>query len=430
MTTEFRKNRKKWGYRFSLHGKSWKRYAWDTREEAKDAEAAHRTELLNNPALRSDSLGNVAALYLIDSAERGRSKWRIEALRYNLNAFILPFFKPETPITEITEVDVEKFVKNQRRRGVKNSTVWHYVKDLRALFYWAMKNPERKRPFTRLNPVSGADLDSIHNRRVVKPPLNLKNFERAFEVLDQYERAWWRTHECLGVRMDEGNRLLRTDADFDTGLIHIPGTKTEKSECYLPMSPALQTELKAYLATRIDDSPYLFPGRSAQTKGKKIYSRRRLFEKIQRVTAFNAYMENNPGTPPMKAWKELKRQGYPGGVKLTTKELRDYFATQVSAQVSDPNTVKELMRHTSLTTTSRYVRTVTERMKQAVQNLGTNFGGKFGGNSGGNSRRKNAQERMLVKQVAKRLIVRNGRRKHGGRSRSRTYDLAHVRRAL
>ncbi|MGN6731450.1 MAG: site-specific integrase [Candidatus Binatia bacterium] len=113
----------------------------------------------------------------------------------------------------------------------------------------------------------------------------------------------------------------------------------------------------------------LFPGRSAQTKGKKIYSRRRLSEKFQRVTAFKAYMEKNPGTP-MKVWKELKRQGYPGGVKLTTKELRDYFATQVSAQVSDPNTVKELMRHTSLTTTSRYVRTVTERMKEAVQNLG------------------------------------------------------------
>jgi hypothetical protein len=50
-------------------------------------------------------------------------------------------------------------------------------------------------------------------------------------------------------------------------------------------------------------------------------------------------MEKNPGTSPM--WKELKMQGYPGGVKLTTKERRDYFATQVSAQVSDPNTVKE-----------------------------------------------------------------------------------------
>jgi integrase-like protein len=116
----------------------------------------------------------------------------------------------------------------------------------------------------------------------------------------------------------------------------------------------------------------------------------------------------------MKVWKEWKRQGYPGGVKLTTKELRDYFATQVSAQVSDPNTVTELMRHTSLTTTSRYVRTATERMKEAVQNLGANFGGKFGGNSGGNSQRKNTQKRLLIKQVAKRLSVRNGVRKYGG----------------
>jgi len=65
-------------------------------------------------------------------------------------------------------------------------------------------------------------------------------------------------------------------------------------------------------------------------------------------------MEKKPNTPPIKAWKELKKENYPGGVKLTTKELRDYFATQVSSQVTDPNTVKKLMRHTSLNTTSRY----------------------------------------------------------------------------
>jgi hypothetical protein len=119
MTTEFRKNRKKWGYRFFLHGKSWKRYAWDTQEEAKNAEAAHRTELLNNSALRPDSLGNVAALYLIDSAERGRSKWRIEALRYNLNAFILPFFKPETPITESPKSTLRNSSKNRNGAGLR-----------------------------------------------------------------------------------------------------------------------------------------------------------------------------------------------------------------------------------------------------------------------------------------------------------------------
>lgn len=85
----------------------------------------------------------------------------------------------------------------------------------------------------------------------------------------------------------------------------------------------------------------------------------------------------------MKAWKELKAKKYPGGVKLTTKELRDYFATQVSAQVTDPNTVKNLMRQTSLATTSKYTRTVMDAMKAAVQNLGKPLGASLGGNSGG-----------------------------------------------
>ena len=427
MSVEFRKNRKKWGYRFFLHGRTWKRYAWDTHEEAKNAEAAARTELLNNPPIRTDSLGNVAALYLIDSAEQGRSKWRIEALRLNLNAFILPFFKPETPMSAITETGIENFIKHQKRRKVKNMTIWHYVKDIRALFYWAM---EKNHKFVRINPVVDADLDLIKRRKAVKPPLNLKNFERAFSVLDQYERAWWMVHECLGLRMDEGNRLLRTDPDFETGMIHVPGTKTEGSECYMPMSPALQKELKSYLESRTDDSQYLFPGRSAQTKGKKIYSRRRLFEKIRRVTAFKAYMGKNPTATTMQAWKKLKSEGYPGGVKLTTKELRDYFATQVSAQVSDPTIVKNLMRHTSLNTTTLYTRTVTERMKEAVQNLGKPLEASLGGKSGGNSLRKKTQNNITSELVAKLIRVRNLWEKSGGRSRNRTYDLAHVRRAL
>jgi hypothetical protein len=87
----------------------------------------------------------------------------------------------------------------------------------------------------------------------------------------------------------------------------------------------------------------------------------------------------------------IKETNYPGGVKLTTKELTDYFATQVSAQVNDPNTVKALMRHTSLNTTSRYTRTVMERMKEAVQNLGKPLEASLGGNAGGKSKLKTTE---------------------------------------
>jgi len=34
-------------------------------------------------------------------------------------------------------------------------------------------------------------------------------------------------------------------------MIHVRGSKTEASECYMPMSPALQAELKAYLASPV-----------------------------------------------------------------------------------------------------------------------------------------------------------------------------------
>lgn len=145
-----------------LPSRARKRYAWETRDEAKNAEAEHRTNLLSNPPVRTDSLSNVAALYLIDSAEEGRSKHRLEALRLNLNAFILPFFKPETPMSVITEVDIENFINHHKRRRVKNSTIWHYIKDIRALFYWAMEKSHR---FVRMNPVVDANLDKIANRR-------------------------------------------------------------------------------------------------------------------------------------------------------------------------------------------------------------------------------------------------------------------------
>ena len=128
----------------------------------------------------------------------------------------------------------------------------------------------------------------------------------------------------------------------------------------------------------------------------------------------------------MQAWKHLKKEKYPDGVKLTTKVLRDYFATQVSAQVSDPNTVKNLMRHTNLNTTSRYTRTVPERMKEAVKNLGATSGGR----SGATRRVKNTQKIILLELALEGLRARQDRQINGGRSRNRTYDLAHVRRAL
>jgi len=38
MAVEYRKDRKKWGYRVYLAGRCFKKYAWDTKREAREAE--------------------------------------------------------------------------------------------------------------------------------------------------------------------------------------------------------------------------------------------------------------------------------------------------------------------------------------------------------------------------------------------------------
>jgi hypothetical protein len=88
---EQKSGRKKWGYRFYQAGRCFKRYVWDTRAEAKQAERDLRLELTKNPPLPATALGSVIAAYLVDSAERQRSMWRLDGLRLTMKNHILPF---------------------------------------------------------------------------------------------------------------------------------------------------------------------------------------------------------------------------------------------------------------------------------------------------------------------------------------------------
>ena len=228
------------------------------------------------------------------------------------------------------------------------------------------------------NPVSGADLDCIRNRKFRKPPLVLDDFERAAAVLQGYDLVYFDFARYTGLRKDETNRARWEDIDWSYGRIAVRGTKTEDSAAWIPLAPVLKDELLDFYKNRPSDD--IDPsGRSYQTKGKKIYSRAKLFEKITRLTSLNAFIEKNPGVQvSLKVWKKLKAEGYPGGVRLKPKDLRDYFASEVASQVNDPSVVMKLLRHSNLTTTTKYLRVVEERMHEAVKNLGANSGANLG----------------------------------------------------
>ena len=114
----------------------------------------------------------------------------------------------------------------------------------------------------------------------------------------------------------------------------------------------------------------MFPGRSAQTKGKKIYSRRRIFERIRKVTAIKKYLRQHPEVTFEQASEVCKKESFKGGIHLAPKDLRDYFCTEIAANSDDANVAMRLMRHKSLATTTKYMRAVEERMRDAVENLG------------------------------------------------------------
>jgi hypothetical protein len=117
MSVEYREDRGKWGYRFYQHGQCFKKYAWETKTEAKEAERQARVDAKNSPVLQPAALVTASGAYLIASAEAGRSQWRINGLSYTFEAHIVPHFGEATLISDITPKMVENFIVVLKRKG-------------------------------------------------------------------------------------------------------------------------------------------------------------------------------------------------------------------------------------------------------------------------------------------------------------------------
>jgi integrase len=438
MSVEYRKNRKRWGYRFYLRGQCFTSYAWDSKTEAKQAEQEAQVEARKNPGLQPTALQTVAGAYLIASAESGKGQWRIDGLNYTLKAHIIPGFGEATLITDITTRTVKNFIhalRGKRFKGekLKNKTIKNIITDLNAMFNWAMEPTDEGGPgLLEKNPVTKGARKLIGNTRAVKKPINPRWFDIAAAAIEnKQDRVWFDVTRYLGMRKDESNRLQWSDIDWRAGKVRIPGTKTDEAEQWLPVAPvALKTLRELYEAEGRDlNSLYVFPGRSPQTKGKKIYSRRKLFERIQRVTAIRKYMRQHPEASYVQALEACSKEKFKGGIHLAPKDLRDFFCTEIAAKSDDANVAMRLMRHTSLATTTKYMRTVENRMRDALENLGCD--------SGCDSvAAKGHQMSLLAKlgvaeEVAKRLVNQGLLKgKFGGGEWSRTTDAADMSRVL
>jgi hypothetical protein len=131
----------------------------------------------------------------------------------------------------------------------------------------------------------------------------------------------------------------------------------------------------------------------------------------------------------------VQERGIQGGLHLAPRDLRDYFCTEIAAKSDDPNVAMRLMRLTSLATTTKYMRTVETRMRDAVESLG--ISNNSSNLAGGDSMTAKGPE---VSQLAKlekmrelaKMLESYGflRGNFGGGGQTRTVDSADMSRVL
>jgi integrase len=260
MAAEYRKDRKKWGYRFYLRGQCFTRHVWDTKTEARQAEREARAEAAKTPPPQPTAMATASGGYLIASAERGRSRWRIDGLNYTFKAHIVPYFGEAALITDITPQMVENFISSLKRKGLKNKTVKNIITDLRAMFNWAMEEDVSLCP---RNPVTKKVAKLIGSTRVTKAPINPRLYDIAAAAIEnKRDRAWFDVTRFLGMRKDESNRLQWSDINWRAAKVRIPGTKTDEAEQWLPVAPvALKALRDLYESTDRDEtSPLCLSG--------------------------------------------------------------------------------------------------------------------------------------------------------------------------
>lgn len=309
---EYIKSRGRWGFRFRCRGKIYTKRCFRSRSAAAKAEREFRVELEKLPLVQPKTLGRVVAEFLVRSRQKGRSEWRLRGLWYNYFKFILPYFHQSTIIYNITPERVEDFIRHHLELGKSPSTVWHYVVDLRALLKFAGVDP---------NPVDMADRSKLQARHHPKPVFDPAMVERAAAVLEGMDRVYFDFCRFTGCHKDEANGVEWSDVDFAAGTVHIRGTKNKYRNRIIPLHPVLAAELQ----TLERDSEFVFANRS---NGQRQYSRAKLLTKIQRLI----------------------------GIKLTVKDLRDYFATMIARREKNLPVLRDLLGHASITTTDKYIR--------------------------------------------------------------------------
>jgi len=334
-----RKDTGKWGYRHYHRGKNFRKHLWNSREEALEAYKEFLDRLQKDLPIVDSNITLVEAVkrFLEHSVRFGKSERRLRGLYCSFKSFILPFFGEGRRLSDINHLEIESFIDEQlkrqigkHKRQITKNTINHYIMDLGALLNWAVREE-----LISLNPMKRVNRKRIRPDKVIKRGHTPEEITRCESVLEGLPLLFFKFLKYTGARLSEALTTKWEDIDYGNLDIVLRGTKTKESYRKVEICEGLFRTLKELENHKLD-SPYLFH----HEDGKRFLRRDKLFKRITKLT----------------------------GITITAKDLRDFFAS-MTAMSNDIVVVSELLGHTSLNTTKKYLYSLKERRKKAVSIL-------------------------------------------------------------
>jgi integrase/recombinase XerD len=219
--------------------------------------------------------------------------------------------------SETEQEDVRRWVRELMQSGISPQRLRHHFAALRFLFTKTMHRPEV---------VSFLSWPTAPERLPVV--LGLDEINRLLVALPRaIYRAFFTMIYATGLRMSEACRLETQDIDAARGVVHVRHGKGGRGRMVM-LRPRLLATLREHWRAERPQSPWLF----ASQWGGPI----------------------NPNT----ARKALRRAAESAGLtkRVTPHVLRHSFATHLLEQGTDLRVIQVLLGHSSIATTTRYVR--------------------------------------------------------------------------
>jgi excisionase family DNA binding protein len=278
--------------------------------------------------LRPVKFSQLAKLYVEDHAKLKKRSWKTDD--YMIERSMKPFFG-EKPISEITPLEIQRWMSWRLEQGVTKITVNRGLQILKKMFNIAIgegfmaENPVRKvRMFS--------EKDNVKERILTE-----EEEPRLLEACPDYLRPIVITALHTGMRRGEILALEWSCVDLEKRTIKVIRTKTDRSR-YIEINATLFGVLRRQ--------------RIANPTGELVFGSPWTGKPLNGIR--NAFV------------RACKQAGISG---LRFHDLRHTFASRLIEKGVDIVTVKELLGHSTILLTQRYTHSRNEQRRRAVERL-------------------------------------------------------------